>query len=177
MRVRLLARLATAREPFHVDVNVGDPIWPAPAEIALPRLLQAEPIRLRGYPLEMVLAEKIVTTLQRGQASTRWRDFGDVYQITRHHVFRAGNVRQALRTVANFRGVALSGLGETLDGYAEIGQPRWAPWRAKLQLAGLLPADFGDVLESLREFANPVLTGSVEDAATWSPSRRIWDSS
>ncbi len=26
VRVRLVARLATAREPFHVDVNVGDPI-------------------------------------------------------------------------------------------------------------------------------------------------------
>jgi hypothetical protein len=71
VRVRLLARLATAREPFHVDVNVGDPIWPEPAEIALPRLLGEEPIQLRGYPMEMVLAEKIVTALQRGQASTR----------------------------------------------------------------------------------------------------------
>jgi len=83
VRVRLVARLATAREPFHVDVNVGDPIWPAPAEISLPRLLGQEPIRVRGYPMEMVLAEKIVTALHRGQASTRWRDFGDIYQ-TRH---------------------------------------------------------------------------------------------
>jgi len=45
IRVRLLARLATAREPFHTDVSVGDPIWPAPAEISLPRLLEREPIR------------------------------------------------------------------------------------------------------------------------------------
>ena len=36
VRVRLVARLATAREPFHVDVYVGDPIWPAPADVALP---------------------------------------------------------------------------------------------------------------------------------------------
>ncbi|RIQ11885.1 nucleotidyl transferase AbiEii/AbiGii toxin family protein [Jiangella rhizosphaerae] len=31
-RVRLVTLLAMAREPFHVDVNVGDPSWPAPAE-------------------------------------------------------------------------------------------------------------------------------------------------
>lgn len=177
VRVRLLARLATAREPFHVDVNVGDPIWPAPAEIALPRLLQAEPIRLRGYPMEMVMAEKVVTALQRGQASTRWRDFSDIYQITRHHAFRAIDVRQAVRTVADFRKVTLSGLGETLDGYAEIGQPRWAPWRARLQLAEVLPGDFGDILEALRAFADPILTGSVEDTATWNPATQMWDSS
>ena len=25
VRIRLVARLASAREPFHVDVNIGDP--------------------------------------------------------------------------------------------------------------------------------------------------------
>jgi Nucleotidyl transferase AbiEii toxin, Type IV TA system len=50
VRIRLVARLASAREPFHVDVGIGDPIWPGPAEISLPRLLGQEPIQLRGYP-------------------------------------------------------------------------------------------------------------------------------
>jgi hypothetical protein len=57
VRVRLVATLATAKETFHVDVNVGDPILPPPTEISLPRLLEQAPIRLQGYPLEMVLAE------------------------------------------------------------------------------------------------------------------------
>jgi hypothetical protein len=43
----------------------------------------------------MVLAEKIVTALQRGSASTRWRDFGDVYQLTSRHIFHAAELRQA----------------------------------------------------------------------------------
>lgn len=73
----------------NVDVNVGDPIWPAPAVIHLPRLLEQEPIKRRGYPLEMVLAEKIVTALQRGAASTRWRDFCDIFQLTGRHTFLA----------------------------------------------------------------------------------------
>jgi hypothetical protein len=51
-------RNTSAREPFHVDVNVGDPIWPEPAEIYLPRLLGQEPIQLRGYSMEIVLAEE-----------------------------------------------------------------------------------------------------------------------
>lgn len=174
VRVRLVARLASARETFHVDVNVGDPIWPAPAEISLPRLLEQEPIKLRGYPLEMVLAEKIVTTLQRGSASTRWRDFGDIYQLTSRHVCHAKNLRQALRTVAAYRHVELSTLDDALDGYAEIGQPRWAAWRRKLQLTESLPANFSDALGALETFANPVLSGSVDDSASWDPTRRTW---
>jgi Nucleotidyl transferase AbiEii toxin, Type IV TA system len=154
---------------------VGDPIWPAPADIALPRLLEAAPIPLRGYPREMVLAEKIVTVLQRGQANTRWRDFGDIYQLTRRYAFRASDIERALQTVAEFRGVELSGLDEILDGYAEIGQPRWAPWRAKLQLAEILPADFRDALEVLRAFADPVLAGVAAGSATWNPELRMWE--
>lgn len=140
----------------------------------MPRLLGQQPIRIRGYPMEMVLAEKIVTALQRGQASTRWRDFGDIYQLAGTHAFQASKVRQALQVVAGHRHVELSGLDDALEGYAEIGQTRWAPWRAKLQLTGVLPADFSDALDSLRAFANPVITNSVTPTASWDPARRTW---
>jgi Nucleotidyl transferase AbiEii toxin, Type IV TA system len=174
VRVRLVSRLASAREPFHVDISIGDPIWPEPTEISLPRLLGQEPIKLRGYPVDMVLAEKIVTALERGSASTRWRDFGDIFVVTGRRSFRAGEVRQALRTVAGHRQVELANLDDALDGYAEIGQPRWASWRRKLQLTETLPDDFDRALESLKAFANPVITGSADDRATWDPGQRIW---
>lgn len=174
VRVRLVARLATAVEPFHVDVNVGDPIWPAPAEVWIPRLLGQEPIRLRGYPIEMILAEKIVTALHRGQASTRWRDFGDIHQLTGRHVVRAGEMLHALQTVADYRHVELATVDDALDGYAEIGQSRWVAWRRKLQLTESLPEDFGEVLESLRAFANPVLSRSAASSALWDPAQRAW---
>jgi predicted nucleotidyltransferase component of viral defense system len=175
VRIRVVARLASAREPFHVDVNVGDPIWPEPTEISLPRLLGQDSIRLRGYSMEMVLAEKIVTALQRGSASTRWRDFGDIFVITGRLTFTAGEVRQALQAVADYRQVELANLDDAVDGYAEIGQPRWASWRRKLQLTETLPEHFGDALEALKDFANPIITGSVADSATWDPVRRTWN--
>jgi Nucleotidyl transferase AbiEii toxin, Type IV TA system len=175
VRIRLVARLASAREPFHVDVNIGDPIWPEPAEIWMPRLLGQEPIQLRGYPMEMVLAEKTVTALQRGSASTRWRDFGDIFTITGRLTFTAGDVRQALQAVAQYRHVELANLDAAVDGYAEIGQPRWAAWRRKLQLTETLPEHFGQALQSLKDFANPVITGSTADPATWDPVRRAWN--
>lgn len=81
VRVSLAARLSTARMRFHVDVNVGDPIWPHPQKVAVPRLLGGH-IEMLGYPIPMVLAEKIVTAAQRGITSTRWRDFADTYLHT-----------------------------------------------------------------------------------------------
>jgi hypothetical protein len=95
--------------------------------------------------------------------------------ITGLRTFQAGEVRQALETVAGHRHVELASLDDALDGYAEIGQPRWAAWRRKLQLTETLPEQFGHTLESLKAFANPIITGSVTDLATWDPVRRAWN--
>ena len=49
VRVGAVAQLATAHVALHIDVNFGDPIWPAPTEAVLPLLLGGS-LRLVGYP-------------------------------------------------------------------------------------------------------------------------------
>ncbi|MSV86033.1 MAG: nucleotidyl transferase AbiEii/AbiGii toxin family protein, partial [Actinobacteria bacterium] len=63
--------LSILREVAAADVNVGDPITPKPEVIALPRILGGT-IQILGYPVEMVIAEKLVTAIERGTANTRW---------------------------------------------------------------------------------------------------------
>ncbi|MGK0434169.1 MAG: putative nucleotidyltransferase component of viral defense system [Planctomycetota bacterium] len=92
VRVTVPCRLASAKLNFHVDVNVGDPISPAPIAVSIPRLLGGEPLKVIGYPIAMVLAEKIVTAIQRGLANTRWRDFADIAQLSRRHALDAADV-------------------------------------------------------------------------------------
>ena len=40
VRVSMRCALAQARVTFHIDVSVGDPVWPAPEMIELPGLLK-----------------------------------------------------------------------------------------------------------------------------------------
>ena len=174
VRVTLRARLATANETFHVDVNVGDPIWPQPETVHVPRLLGGQ-IDLLGYPIPMVLAEKVVTAAQRGTASTRWRDFGDIYLLTGSHSFDARAARGALLTVAAHRGADLRPLRGTLDGYAELAQTRYRRWRDRQHLQDRLPDQFGELLEATVRFADPLLDPTtVPDTATWAPATRDW---
>jgi hypothetical protein len=72
VRVIVPAGVDRARHPLRIDINVGDPVTPGPVEVAYPALL-GEPFTLLGYPLATVLAEKIVTMIDRGDASTRDR--------------------------------------------------------------------------------------------------------
>lgn len=97
VRVSADANIATSRNKFHVDVNVGDPILPSPTVVSVPRLMGGDPIRIQGYPLHMVHAEKIVTAVQRGVANTRWRDFGDIWtsRAVAHCRVRTSKARSA----------------------------------------------------------------------------------
>ncbi|UOX99989.1 nucleotidyl transferase AbiEii/AbiGii toxin family protein [Blastococcus sp. PRF04-17] len=171
VRVSLKATLHTARITFHVDVNVGDPIWPAPEQVALPRLLGGS-VALRGYPMPMVHAEKLVTAIARGTANTRWRDFGDVYVLSGTHAVTAVDLHAAMTTVAAHRQVQLQPLKDVLEGYELIAQTKYAAWRRK-HSRDELPEQFADLLDAVIAFADPVLTDGAT-GGTWQPARRGW---
>lgn len=172
VRVTMGARLATARPPFHVDVSVGDPITPEPEDVHVPRLLGGELV-VRGYPLAMVHAEKIVTAIARGAVNTRWRDFADIYLLSRHHSVDGNELARSIRDVADHRGVRPQALNTLLDGYARIGQARWAAWRRKQTLDDRLPETFGDVISAVVDFADPAIDGRAT-GRTWDSESGTW---
>ncbi len=137
-------------------------------------LLLGGSIELRGYPLEMVHAEKIVAAVQRGIANTRWRDFADIYLLSRSHEIDGTRQRRSMVTVAAHRSVTLESLDGALAGYAEFAQGRWANWVRKQRLDDRLPMDFADVLSEIRHFADPILSDDV-DGRTWDPAERTWN--
>ena len=175
VRVTLAVRLHSAKLTVKVDVNVGDPIWSSPQDIALPQLLTDEPLILRGYPLHMVLAEKLVTAIDRGTANTRWRDSADIYLLTRQHPVVGSDLEEAIRRVATYRAVELASLAEVLDGLAELAHTRWVAWRAKQDLTDRLPATFAHVTDAVVAFGGPAVSGTIA-SATWNPDKTEWES-
>jgi hypothetical protein len=172
VRVTITGRLSAAQLTFHVDVNVGDPIWPAPEMVTLPRLLDGT-IRIVGYPLSMVHAEKLVTAIQRGAANTRWRDFVDVYALSRRHDVDGEELTSAIGQVADHRGTRLVPLEAALGDYATQSQRRWAAWLRKQRLEDRIPSDLGLLLESISTFADPALIGDAR-GQTWVAANLGW---
>lgn len=171
-RVKMMASLATAQVPLHVDVNFGDPIWPAPTETVLPLLLGGS-LRVVGYPAHMVLAEKIVTAIERGSINTRWRDFTDIVAIVRTRNISAVDLREAINAVAQNRQVQVEPLGPLIAGMPALAQQKWKNWRKKQRLEESTPADLVDLLEACVAFCDPVLNGSVE-YAIWDAAKESW---
>ena len=172
VRISLPATLASARVSFHVDVNVGDPIEPAPETTPVPRILGGT-IDVLGYSVEMVIAEKLVTAVQRGTANTRWRDFVDLHRIVGSRSLPGAQLVASTRLVADYRQATLTPLRAVLDGYGVVAQPRWAAWRTKQKLEEEAPERIDDLVDSLVEFADPILDGTAE-TLTWEPIARTW---
>lgn len=174
VRISVPARVDRARVPLRVDVNVGDPVTPAPIEVEYPALL-ADPFWIVAYPIATVLAEKIVTMIDRGDATTRERDFADVVLLTGAHEVDASLLAAAITATAAHRGSQLRPVGDVLVTLARIRQPDWERFIARSGLAAQLPATYEDAIAAIARFADPVVSGSVS-SGRWDPARRRWRS-
>ncbi|MCP4965052.1 MAG: nucleotidyl transferase AbiEii/AbiGii toxin family protein [bacterium] len=155
LRAKVTGRLASATIHFHIDINIGDPLWPEPRPVKIPRLLEPSTINVAAYPPELILAEKIVTAIQRGSANTRWRDFVDIASLA-STLIDTETLVQAINRVANHRRTEIEPLAAILDGYAQAAQPKYAAWRRKHRLDGT-PAEFEELLTRVIDYTDPIL--------------------
>lgn len=142
-------------------------MYPEPQAVDIPCLLGGS-IRLRGYPLVAVMAEKLVTSMQRGVANTGWPDYADVLLLIREHSVDGDDLHGALTAVAAHRRSALTPLAPLLPDFPGIAQPRWARWRANPETREALKDSFHDVLAAVAHFADPASTG-VARGLSWEP--------
>lgn len=161
VRVRLEVRLVTARLRMQVDVNVGDPVVPGATPTEIPPVLPGPGPTVLAYPRAMVIAEKLVTALQRGAASTRWRDFADLYLMFAADPGDAQQVVPSIAAVARHRGVPLLPLRQVLAGMPERAQTRWTAWLEHQGLGDRLPHSFGELLDRLDERTERWLTAAA----------------
>jgi len=131
-RVRVTAEIGPWAGSVVWDVSTGDPMVPPPRLVTLDRIL-GNPISLLGYAPETTIAEKCVTILERGIASTRWRDYVDIVQLAGHGIDPDALLRSARAVALHRRGI-LEPVAPHLAGYGAVGQAKWAAWRRKEQL-------------------------------------------
>lgn len=81
VRVTLRAGLDGARIPVQVDVGFGDAVTPGAQAVDYPVLLDAPAPKLRAYPVETVIAEKLHAMTVLGMDNSRMKDFYDLKVI------------------------------------------------------------------------------------------------
>jgi predicted nucleotidyltransferase component of viral defense system len=90
VRVVLGARIGNAKLRLQIDVGFGDAITPQAETVEFPALLDFPAPRLRAYPRETVVAEKLDALVQLGMANSRMKDLFDMVVLSRMFDFTEG---------------------------------------------------------------------------------------
>lgn len=159
-RIRVNALLAGAVIPFQVDVGFGDAVVPEPVEIVYPVLLDAEPPRVRAYPREAAIAEKLHAMVSLAGANTRYKDFYDIYLLSARFAFEGATLVASISaTFSRRRSATLSPWPVALTPafYAEVSRAeQWHRYLSRSKLADA-PQDFAAAGEGVIAFLQPAV--------------------
>ena len=103
-RLKMMANFFTIKNPLSIDISTGDAITPEPIEYDFPSIFdEFESIKIYGYNVESIIAEKLETILSRGTANTRPRDFYDVYILQKKRRINVKRLHEALNATTKHR--------------------------------------------------------------------------
>lgn len=101
------ARLAPTRVIGQASIGFGDAIVPPPVWVEFLMLLDSPKPRLRAYPPETVIAEKLEAMVRLGLANGRMKDFFDMWHLARTYPFEGAVLADAVRATFAARGTGL----------------------------------------------------------------------
>lgn len=151
-RVTLQAHLGPARIRVQVDVGIGDAVIPSPQWLEYPSLLDLPRPRLRAYPREAVVAEKLHAMVLMGMHNSRMKDYFDVHALLREGVLEPDQLARSIAaTFARRRTDVPEGWPAGLsDAFTEdiVNQARWRAFLDKNRLKG---ESLTDVVREIRD--------------------------
>lgn len=103
VRVKFVGFLERARIPMQIDVGFGDVIYPKPKIIYYPVILDLPKPRLKGYPLETVVSEKLEAIIKLGLLNSRMKDFYDIWLMMRRFNFDGSSLVEAIKRTFEHR--------------------------------------------------------------------------
>lgn len=155
-RVTLKAGVAEAQVRLQVDIGFGDAVTPEAVEIEFPALLSFPTPRLRAYPRETVVAEKLEAMVQLGMANSRMKDFYDLAVLSELFEFDGDLLVKAIRATFSRRGTPLpDGVPVALSGDFTGDPAKARQWAGFASKSGVTEA--GNLSSAVRRVARFVV--------------------
>lgn len=172
VRVRLEATLDTARIRFQIDIGLGDVVTPPARSATLPSILDDfSKARVKVYPPETIVSEKLHAMVKLGIANSRMKDFFDVYTLARGLEFGEELLATAIARTFERRKTAIPEEPFALTPEFYTDHSKQTQWRAFLTKSGIdAPEAFSEIGNVLRTF----LTRVLSSARTGATRKRRW---
>ncbi len=173
VRIKFVGYLEKARIPMQIDVGFGDVVHPGAEEHDYPTILDFPVPRLQMYPKETVVAEKFEAMVYLGTLNSRFKDFFDIWLLSRRFDFDGVDLAVAIKKTFEHRSTELSTNPVALTPAFTATENTQKQWTAFIKRSSLddAPATFDEIREPRRQFLLPIVTALVdgdEFSARWS---------
>lgn len=96
LHVSFVGYLDRTKIPISIDIGFGDVIYPEAVKMDFPVILDMESPRVNAYSLETSIAEKLEAIIHNGYFNSRYKDFYDIYVLSKKYVFSYAELRNAV---------------------------------------------------------------------------------
>lgn len=161
---QIVGKIKNTRTPFSVDLGVGDIIVPKAEKRKIPVQLEdfSQP-EISTYSLESTIAEKFDAILQRLEMTSRMKDFYDIYYLSKMFGFDGRKLQEAISETLQNRGTSYNRNSmQQIAGFVNDSE-MVAKWKRALKDIKNPDLSFGEVVESIVNFLNPIWSKLVDE--------------
>ncbi len=178
LRINLEGNLSNIQKRLQIDVGFGDEIVPEPVEIYFPVILDHyKAPYLLIYSFESAIAEKFEAIVKFGHATSRMKDFYDIWFLSENMEFKYETLTLAIRTTFTNRGTDIAEYKIIFsDDYKESSSKKEA-WQAFLNRNRLdCKYTFKEIIKSIESFLKPVCSNNSVELIDkiWEPANKNW---
>ena len=177
VKTKFRSHIGNVRVPFSIDIGIDDVIIPEPVKRKIAtRLSDFEQPEIYTYSLESTIAEKLDAILQRMEATSRMKDFYDLYYLSGIFDFDGLTLLKAVESTLKHRQRELK---ETVfDEIRDFADSNFllTQWQA-FEPAKESKLAFQDVLDRLEIFLRPIYESILlhkDFKAKWESKAKKW---
>lgn len=174
LHVSFVGYLDRTKIPISIDIGFGDVIYPEAVKMDFPVILDMESPRVNAYSLETSIAEKLEAIIHNGYFNSRYKDFYDIYVLSKKYVFSYAELRNAVIQTFENRKIPM-----TMDSAAfsdeflndPVHQTRWKSFLKKKK--ALIQVSMSDAMDWIKAFVRPLFEGT--EKTRWNPEKGNWE--
>lgn len=175
LHISIVGYLDRTKIPIGIDIGFGDIIYPDAVKMDFPVILDMESPKINAYSLESSIAEKLEAMIHNGYLNSRYKDFYDIYVLSRKYTFSYSNMRNAiLETFENRKTELTMNSAVFSDEFINdpMHQTRWNAFLKKKK--ALIQISLSDTMTWIKAFVSPLLKETHKKLLSWDPENGYW---
>lgn len=164
LRLKLVGTIGRSKTPIFIDIAIGDVIIPESCIISFDTIITGfeKPI-IRAYPMETIVAEKLDAILYLMEASSRMKDYYDIYYLAISKNFDGKTLKEAIYStfknrnhlmhMKNIHGISKFKEIENLNSI----------WNRFIENEIRIDLELSDVIDTILTFTLPICEAIDED--------------